>query len=617
MSTHNTSVTPQLERIFLHWILKNNHFFKVVEGNYFKNEDIKFIYNIIRNEWFLSTDKSIPSAKEIKVLVKSSDKDDKISNDLLNTILKHDSADYREEFVDKRFKAWILSNSTLTGLVDAIEAIKNVDKINYDDVLSSVQKVKNIMTDKTTVDLGDNNIGIDFDDPDAHNQETDVYKLDTGYTCLNTMLGGGFDRKTLNIYIGAPGSGKCSFSSTLVTIRNKITDRIENITMEDFFKITIDNIKYENLMYDKFIESNIISDYEVLTPNNWINVEGIGKTVEFDEWIVETVDGKKLICADTHILGRCDNIDWDKKTYDLTEICCKDLKSGDFVMTIDGPDVVLKIEKTDKKSNMYDLQLSDGSNKHYYTNGFLSHNSIWLNNFSVNAANNGYNVLYVTLELAEKKVLKRIGSMRLNIDISEYTELAKDREFIKNKIEEVNRSLNKGGVFDQKIGKIWIKEFPSGSATVNDIENVVKLIHEQTGKNIDLLIVDYIQIMKAEKALQIDNMLYLKGKHLAEGLRSIAQRYMLTVITATQVAKEKYAANDVNLNDMPESKAIADTADTVFAIIRTPPMKIEGKYQLKQLKLRDSDCEYERIGFNFNKKTLKIENDDYFIENAL
>lgn len=365
------------------------------------------------------------------------------------------------------------------------------------------------------------------------------------------------------------------------------------------------------IMYDKFISSKEIDEYEVLTPNGWINIEGIGKTILFDEWYVET-NKRNLICADTHILGRCDNINLNNKTYDLTEIYCKDLQIGNYVMTIDGPEIITNLYKTDKLSHMYDLQLSKGSDKHYYTNGFVSHNSIWLNNFGVNAANEGFNVLYITLELAEKKVLKRMGSMRLNIPINEYTELAKDREYIKSKIQETNSKLG-GGLFEKQPGKIWIKEFPSGSATVTDIENIVKLIHEQTGKHIDLLLVDYIQIMKAEKSLQIDNMLYLKGKHLAEGLRSIGQRYMLTVITATQVDKTKYGANDVNLNDIPESKAMADTADTAFAIILTPQMKQEGKYQLKKLKLRDSDCEYERIGFDFNKKTLKVENDDYFL----
>jgi hypothetical protein len=40
-----------------------------------------------------------------------------------------------------------------------------------------------------------------------------------------------------------------------------------------------------------------------------------------------------------------------------------------------------------------------------------------------------------------------------------------------------------------------------------------------------MVIVDYINIMSIEKGYEITNMLYLKGKHLAEGLRRIADKY--------------------------------------------------------------------------------------------
>jgi hypothetical protein len=122
--------------------------------------------------------------------------------------------------------------------------------------------------------------------------------------------------------------------------------------------------------------------------------------------------------------------------------------------------------------------------------------------------------------------------------------------------------------------------------------------------------------MKPEARLGIDNMLYLKGKHFAEGLRAIAKKYDLAALTMTQIDKSKYGANDIMLNDMPESKAIADTADVVMAIIRTASMKLEGKYHLKPLKFRDGNTEYERIGFDLDKSTLKIHN-DHFIENVL
>mgnify|MGYP000956355502 CR=1 FL=1 len=382
-------------------------------------------------------------------------------------------------------------------------------------------------------------------------------------------------------------------------------------------ELTADKIQAlndEKILYDKFIDANEVYDWEVETPQGWINIEGVGKTILFDNWYVLTHDGRELICADNHILGRCDNLDFDNKTYDLTEIYVKDLNPGDYVMTENGPEEIVFIHVSKEQSHMYDLQLSEGSNKHYYTNGFLSHNSLWLQNFAVNAVNAGYNVAYITLELSDKKCLKRIGSMRLEIPISEYTEKAKDTEYIKERIAYINRK-NGDGVFEQKPGKLFIKEYPSGSATISDIERYLKQVKEEAGLEIDMLVIDYIQIMGTEKGVD-RNMLYLKGEHLSVGLRAIAQKWNLAVLTATQIAKEKYGANDIQLNDIPESKAIADTADMVWAIILTPLMKMEGKYHLKHVKLRDCSTDYERIGFAFDKTILRAHS-DYYIETTL
>jgi hypothetical protein len=37
--------------------------------------------------------------------------------------------------------------------------------------------------------------------------------------------------------MGGPGSGKCSIGQTLITIRNKITNSVENVTLEEFYNM--------------------------------------------------------------------------------------------------------------------------------------------------------------------------------------------------------------------------------------------------------------------------------------------------------------------------------------------------------------------------------------------
>lgn len=442
-------MTSNLEKIFMNWIFKNPEHFKIVEPFFFENEDIQVVYRSVRDEYIKSKDKEVPKTTEIINLVKLADKNDKIATDLIRAILKVNFDDFREEFIVPRFNAWVLAHSTINGLVNGIEDIKDVDKTDYEAVTLAVGKIKVGIEDAVNVQLDKGNLGVDFDDPDAHNQETLYNKITTGYPTMDGIMDGGFDRKTFNVLMGGPGSGK----------------------------------------------------------------------------------------------------------------------------------------------------------------------SLWLQNFAVNAANAGYNVAYITLELSDVKALKRIGAMRLEIPIADYAELSKDREYIKSKIQEMNARHSTSMFEDTKPGKLLIREYPSGSATASDIESYLKLVKEMLGIDIDMLVVDYIQIMACEKGID-RNMLYLKGDHLAVSLRALGQKRNMAVLTATQIAKDKYNANDIFLNDMPESKAIADTADTVWAIIQTAPMKMEGKYHLKHLKLRDSSTDYERLGFEFDKRYLKVGNDRY-IESIL
>ena len=434
----------------MNWVLRNPEHFKIIHGYFFENEDIKFVYDVIRNEYLSSSDKIVPSKKEIFNLVKLRDKEERVTGDFIKALLKIDFKEYRDEFVIPRFKAWALANSTITGLVDSYETVKNLDKTDLSKVEEAVSDIRMSIDDALNIQLDKGSIGLDFDDPEAHNQDLEVNKIPSGYECFDTITEGGWDRKTFNVLMGGPGSGK----------------------------------------------------------------------------------------------------------------------------------------------------------------------SLWLQNLGVNAVNFGYNVAYITLELSDKKCLKRIGAMRLDIPIAEYTERAKDPEYMKERINAANSGADKGGIFQGgKPGKLFIKEYPSGTATISDIEKYIKQVKEEAGIDVDLLVIDYIQIMGTEKGVD-RNMLYLKGEHLSIGLRAIAQKYNLACLTATQISKEKYGANNIELNDIPESKAIADTADMVWAIILTPLMKMEGAYHLKPVKLRDCSTDYDRIGFQFNKKTLKVHTDHY-IESQL
>jgi hypothetical protein len=371
---------------------------------------------------------------------------------------------------------------------------------------------------------------------------------------------------------------------------------------DNYIEVNKNNVK-------KFLETYCIEDLEVETQNGWVNVECIGKTIPYKKYTITTMDNQ-LSCADNHVLYKCDDMDFFLKKCNLTEIFTKNLNIGDFIMTKNGPDLILDITISKDKVSMYDLQLSEGSDHKYYTNNILSHNSLWMQNFAVKSADLGYNVLYITLEMSERKVMKRLGSMRLRIPINDYDKLSLDTELIKRKIKNLSNSDQAGGdLFGKNMGKIISKFWAAGTTTIQDIDRYIQKLEEKKGIKIHLIIVDYITLIAPPKGS--NDTLYTKGKNLAEGLRAIADKYKSPVITGMQVAKGAWNATNITLESVPESKAIAETADTFFAIIRTEEMKRQNIYRFKLLKQRDGDFLKSQVKINLNPTFLLLENDQF------
>lgn len=236
--------------------------------------------------------------------------------------------------------------------------------------------------------------------------------------------------------------------------------------------------------------------------------------------------------------------------------------------------------------------------------------SLWMQNFAVHSANMGSNVLYITMEMSERKVMKRLGAMRLKIPINDYDNVSKDTDLIKKKIAALSKTEGVGDIFEKSVGKIYTKFWAAGTANISDFDNYIQRLKEKKGIKIDMIVVDYITLIAPIKGIGSDN-LYTKGKQLAEGLRALGAKYMCPVITGVQVAKDAWGSSDITLESVPESKAIAETADTFFAIIRTEEMKRQNLYRFKLLKQRDGDFLKSQIRLNLNSTYLTLENDQF------
>ena len=119
-------------------------------------------------------------------------------------------------------------------------------------------------------------------------------------------------------------------------------------------------------LYDKKItDSYKVDDFEVLTDSGFVDIKYLHQTVKYDVFRLTTKNKTILDCADNHILFR----------ENLEEVFVKDLKVGDKIIAENGIEEVDSVEKLNYNEVMFDLELDANSDRRYYTNGLLSHNT--------------------------------------------------------------------------------------------------------------------------------------------------------------------------------------------------------------------------------------------------
>lgn len=240
----NTSVDSNTEKIFFNFTILNPQYIRYVHGYFFKNEHIKFVYDSIRND-FMQSDKNLEyslSQKEIISLVKMYDEKDFVERDFIKSLLKYNPDDYTDEFVMKRYEPWVRANSLLNGLMNSYESMRDINIIDLDTVEKALGDVRRNIDTALDISLKQGNIGLDFDDIDAHDQQLEVNKISSGFDSIDQILDGGFDRKTINFWMGAPGTGKCSDFLTKIQVRNKNTEQTMEISIGEFYEMM--KVKY-------------------------------------------------------------------------------------------------------------------------------------------------------------------------------------------------------------------------------------------------------------------------------------------------------------------------------------------------------------------------------------
>ena len=205
--------------------------------------------------------------------------------------------------------------------------------------------------------------------------------------------------------------------------------------------------------------------------------------------------------------------------------------------------------------------------------------SLFMCHVAASCLNQGRNVLYITLELAEEEVAKRIDANLMNITFEDLMRLPK--ELYKKRAANLKSKTN---------GKLIIKEYPTAGASTIHFKALLNELSLKKSFKPDIIFIDYLNICMSSRVrpgANINSYTYIKS--IAEELRGLAVEYSVPVVSATQTTRSGFSNSDVELTDTSESFGLPATADFMFALIATEELDALGQIMVKQLKNRYND----------------------------
>ena len=242
-----------------------------------------------------------------------------------------------------------------------------------------------------------------------------------------------------------------------------------------------------------------------------------------------------------------------------------------------------------------DKKLFGGFNRgelNIFAGGSGAGKSLFLANLGVNWALMGMNVLYLTFELSENLVSMRVDSMVTGVPT---------RDVFKS-IDDVEMKVKMIG---KKAGAFQVKYMPSGK-NANDIRSYVKEYEIKTGRRVDVLLIDYLDLLMPVGVKISPSDLFVKDKYVSEELRNLAMELNTVFVTASQLNRAAVEEVEFDHSHISGGLSKIQTADNVIGIFTSRAMRERGRYQIQLMKTRSSSGVNSKIDLDFDVDTLRI-----------
>lgn len=223
--------------------------------------------------------------------------------------------------------------------------------------------------------------------------------------------------------------------------------------------------------------------------------------------------------------------------------------------------------------------------------------SVTMSNLAINLIKQGYNGIYISLELADRVVCKRFDSMTTGIAQADILKNMKE-------VAEQVVALKTTGV-----GELQIKRMPENVTTANHIRAYLKEYEQTFGYSPAFIVVDYLDLLGTNKNISAEN-IWLSDKFKAEELRAIAFEYKCAIITASQLGRSSWEAEKIGQQHIQGGISKIQTADIMISIVQSDQMRALGQILFEYTKTRNSGGVGQNTLLKWDASTLKIDNLD-------
>ena len=188
------------------------------------------------------------------------------------------------------------------------------------------------------------------------------------------------------------------------------------------------------------------------------------------------------------------------------------------------------------------------------------------------AFSQGYDVLYISLEMDKQEIMKKIVANLLEIPVHSLKNY--DVSFFENKIRDISSS------------DLRILEWPSFEVNSLDILNAIKDLNIKEGFKPHIIFLDYINCMSSNKAGANGGKKHEDLGYITKELENLAKQLDVPIVTCSQFNRNGYGNTKAGAKDVGESIDIYKYSANGIAILRDPTMIANGLYELNIIKNR-------------------------------